>query len=117
MIDCSDAPICTPWQPDQLIPEAVNRRFDHFVCPEPFSPTWPTRTMTNGTFPVHCWVQELSGHFVYLVDLQTFDATRISPENTVAPFAHSEWLLADVLTSDDKSNLSSGMLKRAIGTR
>jgi len=105
VIDCSDAPICTPWQPAQLIPDTVNHRFDHFVCPEPFFPPWQTRTMTDGTFPVHCWVQELSGHFVYLVDLQTFDATQISPENTAAPFAHGEWLLADVLTSDDKIQL------------
>ena len=94
VIDCTDAPICTPWQPDELIPDTVNHRFDHFVCPEPFSPTWQTRTMTDGTFPVHCWVQELSGHFVYLVDLQTFDATRISEPGTWEPYAYNEKLLA-----------------------
>jgi len=96
VIDCTDAPICTPWQPDELIPDTVNRRFDHFVCSEPFFPPWQTRTMTDGTFPVHCWVQELKGHFVYLVDLQTFDATRISESGTWDPYAHQDTLFADL---------------------
>ena len=97
---CDGGSECIPWVPSEVIPSEQNLRFDDLVCAEPYGPGMMSRVGTGNTFPVNCWMENLSQYSVFLVDLQTFDATMISNQNTYDPFINGDVLVSTTSPND-----------------
>ncbi len=112
IVDCSGRQTCITWVPAQVIPNDQLVPLDDSVCE--FLPQYPggTRVGSGHLFPVECREQVGQDKYyqIYLVNIDTLDATRITDVQTavegtsyLVPRLNRKTLAASVCISGNSS--------------